>query len=117
MLAELRLLLAALPATTRPSGYRAAIVEDNVLLKRSAATRRSTAQRLVELYALETTQHGCWLSWGQMLPGEAPTAQPRQPRRRSSLVKRIASSLLLDPPDPNERLRTAAGRYRASIGI
>jgi hypothetical protein len=53
MLAELRMLLAALPPATRIASYRAAIVEDNVLLKRSAATRRSTAQRLAELYALD----------------------------------------------------------------
>ena len=44
MLADLRLLLAAVPATADVAGYRAAIVDDNVLLKRSAATRRATAK-------------------------------------------------------------------------
>jgi hypothetical protein len=53
MLAELRLLLAALPATAGVAEYRAAIVDDNVLLKRSAATRRATAKHLVALYALD----------------------------------------------------------------
>jgi hypothetical protein len=42
MLAELPLLLAAVPANANVAGYRAAIIDDNVLLKRSAATRRET---------------------------------------------------------------------------
>jgi hypothetical protein len=53
MLAELRLLLAALPASAGVAAYRAAIVDDNLLLKRSATTRRATAKHLVELYALD----------------------------------------------------------------
>lgn len=42
MLAELRLLLAACPPSTGVEGYRAAVVEENVLLKRTATTRRAT---------------------------------------------------------------------------
>lgn len=53
MLAELRLLLAALPETASVAAYRSAIVDDNALLKESVATRRSTARHLVELYALD----------------------------------------------------------------
>jgi hypothetical protein len=49
MLAELRLLLAALPASAGVAQYRTAIVDDNLLLKRSAATRRATAKHLIEL--------------------------------------------------------------------
>ncbi len=53
MLAELHLLLAALPATATLGDYRTAIVEENVLLKRSATTRRATARYLMELYTLD----------------------------------------------------------------
>lgn len=53
MLAELTALLAAVPAFGSRRDYRAAIVLENVLGKRSVANRRSTAQRLGELYALE----------------------------------------------------------------
>ena len=53
MLAELRALFSTVPASAPLSEYRAAIVEDNALLKPSAATRRSTAKRLTELYSLD----------------------------------------------------------------
>lgn len=53
MLAELRALFSAVPASARFAEYRAAIVEDNALLKPSAATRRSTARHLAELYSLD----------------------------------------------------------------
>jgi hypothetical protein len=52
MLAELRLLLAARPATASMQDYRQAILEDNVLLKKTLATRRESLRRLRELYAL-----------------------------------------------------------------
>jgi hypothetical protein len=53
MLAELRQLLEARAAGTSRAGYRAAIIDDNVLGKKTQATRRLTAQRLSELYALD----------------------------------------------------------------
>jgi hypothetical protein len=46
MLAELRLLLAACPACASVQRYRSAIVDDNVLLKETAATRRESFRRL-----------------------------------------------------------------------
>jgi hypothetical protein len=52
MLSELTALLAAAPLAATNTGYRQAVVEENVLGKKSAATRRLTAQRLSELYAL-----------------------------------------------------------------
>lgn len=52
MVGELRALLDALPATATQSDYRAAIIEGNVLGKKTLATRRLTARYLVELYAL-----------------------------------------------------------------
>ncbi|MBL8798550.1 MAG: hypothetical protein JNM56_31935 [Planctomycetia bacterium] len=53
MLAELRLLLASRPATASKAAYRSAIIEDNVLGKKTVTTRRLTAKRMGELYALD----------------------------------------------------------------
>lgn len=53
MLAELRLLLASKPATASKADYRAAIIEDNALGKKTVTTRRLTAKRMGELYALD----------------------------------------------------------------
>jgi hypothetical protein len=52
MLAELRALLASCPQDADPSQYRAAVVEDNVLLKKTDATRRVSYKLLRELYGL-----------------------------------------------------------------
>jgi hypothetical protein len=52
MLAELRLLLAACPKDASLEQYQAAIIEENVLLKRTVATRRVSFLRLRDLYAL-----------------------------------------------------------------
>ena len=53
MLAELDDLFAAVEPAGVRADYLAAIVEENVLGKATVATRRSTGQRLCELYALE----------------------------------------------------------------
>lgn len=53
MLAELRALFGGSPVCATKEEYRAAIIEDNLLAKRTDATRRLTAQRLGELYALD----------------------------------------------------------------
>jgi hypothetical protein len=53
MLAELRLLLDRRPATASKSDYRAAIIENNVLGKKTVTNRRLTAKRMGELYALD----------------------------------------------------------------
>ena len=52
ILAELRALLAARPASSTIEAYRVAVVDDNVLLKRTVTTRRESFRRLRELYAL-----------------------------------------------------------------
>lgn len=54
MLADLRLLLAACQKDASLDEYQAAIVEENVLLKRTVATRRVSFLRLRDLYALNT---------------------------------------------------------------
>jgi hypothetical protein len=53
MLAELVDLLAAVPNSAGREDYAAAIIADNVLGKATVATRRSTNQRLGELYGLD----------------------------------------------------------------
>lgn len=53
MLAELSDLFGAVPAGADRGRYASAIVEDNVLGKRTEATRKLTSQRLGELYGLD----------------------------------------------------------------
>ena len=55
MLAELTELLDALPETAPRQAYAEAIIEDNLLGKQTAATRKLTNQRLGELYGLTPT--------------------------------------------------------------
>ncbi len=53
MLADLRHLLAACPVTATPEEYRAAVIDDNVLLKQTATTRYKTHKLLRQLYTLD----------------------------------------------------------------
>jgi len=53
MLAELRLLLAACPQSASLVEYRSAIIDENVLLKKTVATRKASFRWLRELYALD----------------------------------------------------------------
>lgn len=52
MLAELESVLAAVPPTSGPDAYREAIVDRNVLAKKTDSTRKESLRRLRELYAL-----------------------------------------------------------------
>jgi len=52
ILMELRLLFAACSASATLQDYRSAVIENNILLKGTAATRRESFRRLRELYAL-----------------------------------------------------------------
>jgi len=54
MLAELDLLLAALPPTASRDQYRDAVINKNVLGKKTGSTRKLSFQRLSELYSLNT---------------------------------------------------------------
>lgn len=56
MLKELEALLEAVPADASAKTYRAAIVEENVLGKRTAATRKETASRLTALHGLDQSK-------------------------------------------------------------
>jgi hypothetical protein len=53
MFSELAELLKFVPASATASEYRSAIIADNLLGKKTQATRKLTAQRLSELYALD----------------------------------------------------------------
>ena len=53
MFSELSDLLKFTPPSASAADYRAAIIEDNLLGKRTLATRKLTAQRLSELYGLD----------------------------------------------------------------
>ena len=53
MFAELALLLQAVPMDAPQATYRSAVVDENVLGKRSQATRELSFQRLKELYGLD----------------------------------------------------------------
>jgi hypothetical protein len=53
MFSELSDLLKFTPASAGAAEYRAAIIDDNLLGKRTLATRKLTAQRLSELYGLD----------------------------------------------------------------
>ena len=53
MLAELRLLLAACSQSASLEEYRSAILDENVLLKKTVATRKASFRWMRELYALD----------------------------------------------------------------
>ncbi len=53
MLGDLSMLLDKVPVNAKPNDYLTAIIEDNLLGKRTQTTRQRTAQRLSELYALD----------------------------------------------------------------
>ena len=54
MLAELRTLLSTCSESVSVDEYRSAILDDNVLLKNTVATRRESFRRLRELYGLDS---------------------------------------------------------------
>lgn len=53
MLSELSLLLEATPLDASPDDYQSAVLEDNVLLKKSESTRKKSLKHLRELYVLD----------------------------------------------------------------
>lgn len=56
ILQELETLLAAVPADPAAKAYRAAIVDENVLGKRTLSARKETASRLTALHGLDPTK-------------------------------------------------------------
>jgi hypothetical protein len=56
MLQELETLLTAVPADAAAKAYRAAIVDENVLGKRTLTARKETASQLTALHGLDRTE-------------------------------------------------------------
>lgn len=125
MLPELRALLAAVPGKATAVRYREAAIEDNVLGKRSAATRKKTFQYLRKLYALDGTVP-IFAALREIWPAD-PDAQPllavlcavaRDPLLRATLPVIRA----LHPGDVTGPAQLAAavadafpGRYNPSV--
>jgi len=115
MLAELRLLLNATPPTANQRQYRTAILEDNVLLKKTVTTRRESLARLRELYGLD---RGILLFRAMRDLWDQREAQPllallcalaRDPilRVTSDFVLTMPPSLAVTGPDFADVVRTA----------
>jgi len=98
MLTELRLLLEACPSRASLEDYRAAVVEDNALLKRTVATRRESLRRLRELYALTPTTllfHGLRDLWDDR--GAQPLLALLCAVARDVLLRSTAPAILAAP--------------------
>jgi len=125
MLAELRLLMAATSAAATHNEYRQSIVEHNVLGKRTASTRKMSAQRLTELYALNPkvclfrTLSRAW----DTDPAGRPLLALLCAAARDPLLRMTAGTVLAAPvgtvvttKDIEPALAEAAhGRFNASI--
>lgn len=96
MLHELDLLLSACQPDATRETYLAAIQEDNCLGKRTVATRRSSSQRLTELYALDPEvalfrfMRRCWYAD----PEARPTLSVLLALARDPLLRATASPIL-----------------------
>ncbi len=108
MLAELRDTLAALPTSAGREDYTRAIVEDNILGKNTASTRRLTSQRLGELYSLDRR-----IPVFRVLRRLWEIDEPGRPQiallcalARDPLLRATASAIL-DLADSQELVRTA----------
>lgn len=75
MLQELEALLASVPPDAPAKAYRVAIVEENVLGKRTLSTLKETASRLTALHGLDPTKPLFRVM--QRLLGVDPTAHPK----------------------------------------
>jgi hypothetical protein len=100
MLAELRLLLAACPSSATYRQYRAAILEQNVLLKRTEATRRESLRRLRELYGLnsETVVFRALRDLWDGAPAEQPLLALLAALSRDPLLRVSARPILAAQP-------------------
>lgn len=110
-------LTVAAPRAERPDLVRA-IVEDNVLGKTTASTRRISAQRLTELYALDPSApifralHRLWVTDAQSRPLLALlSALARDPmlRATASSVLALREGQSFDRDAANSALRQHAG--------
>jgi len=100
MLAELRLLLAACPPAAMYEQYGAAILEQNVLLKRTETTRRESVRRLRELYGLSRSRvvfRALRDLWDEA-PAEQPLLALLAALARDPLLRATAAPILAAQP-------------------
>ncbi len=119
MLAELTELLSAMPPTAAREEYAEAIIENNILGKQTASTRRLTNQRLGELYGLSLTVplfRVLRRLWDIDEPGRPLIALLCAVARDPLL--RATSKAVLPMPIGSELLRSAmTAAIRESVGI
>lgn len=118
MLAELRMLLEAVPASARRADYRAAVVDENVLLKPTTRTRKKTFELLGQLYGLDrsiTVFRALRDLWADAGPSGQPLlavlcALARDPAFRATLPA-ILSATEGRSVTPDELMAAVAARY------
>ena len=100
MLPELRLLLESCAAASRYGDYADAILNDNVLLKHTASTRRRSLRALRELYGLRS-DNVLFRALRDLWP-EDPQAQPSLALlcavARDPLLRATSAAVLSSPP-------------------
>lgn len=107
MLSELRGLLQDLPPESSVADYRAAVIEQNVLGKRTQSTRRETAQRLRTLYGLDpsvTVFRGMRFFWEKDPPAQPLLALCCSLARDPLL--RLSMDLILGTPEGEKVSKT-----------
>ena len=101
MLSELSLLLEAVPIDGSEDDYRSAVLEDNVLLKKSDSTRKKSLRHLRELYGLDGQD--LLFTVLRTLYNHDPTSLPLLALltavARDSLLRSTAPLILETPPE------------------
>lgn len=117
MLFELELLLGAVPAVGSADDYRRAILDDNVLLKKSDSTRRKSLRHLRELYVLDEEDLLFAVLRGLYYhdPASLPLLALLTAVARDGLLRSTASLILETPAgaalDTADFSRTVAGAF------
>jgi len=127
MLGELSLVLEHVGPKAKAGEYLAAIVEQNVLGKPTQTTRKRTAQRLVELYALDQTRpvfrllRHFWtadVSARPMLAYLAATTRDPLLRDTTPFVVAVPVGVAVTPAQISQHLNEIyARRFQASTGL
>lgn len=118
MFDELQTLLAATSPGAPRDAYVHAVVQDNVLAKRTAATRRLSLQRLSELYALNPevavfrTLRRLWA----VEPGAQPLLAMLLALGRDPLLRATAEPVLRLRPEEELGRQSVTEALRAAVG-
>ncbi len=120
MLSELQLLLAACPPGTEHAAYRAAVEEENVLLKRTQSTRAKSFRHLRELYGLDPDLlifRALRRLWGELEEAQPLLALLCALSRDPSLRSTAGGVLALPPGSPLSSEMLAAAAEEAYPGL